>query len=181
VKELTEIVHSVSTSGLVLIDGAHAPGQIQVNVTDIAADFYLGNCHKWLYAPKGTAFLWVTPAQQLSASPEPTVISSSGKHDFLGRYSYTGTRDYTGFAALPAAFDFRDYLGGNDRIMGYCHDLAVRAGHMLARKWLTALLVYARHFEIELLFFTRISSRCNIGAGGYDRLHGERYLAFDRP
>lgn len=67
VVELTALAHSYSA--LSLIDGAHAPGHIPVNVAEIGADFYLGNCHKWLYAPKGTAFLWVHPSQQTSVSP----------------------------------------------------------------------------------------------------------------
>ena len=86
VKELTALAHKFGA--LSLIDAAHAPGVIDIDVHDIGADYYLGNCHKWLYAPKGSAFLWVAPGQQ--AYSEPTVISSTGKHDFVGRYAYTG-------------------------------------------------------------------------------------------
>lgn len=67
VADLSAIAHTAGA--IVLVDGAHAPGQINVDVTVINADFYLGNCHKWLYAPKGTAFLWVSPAHQTSVSP----------------------------------------------------------------------------------------------------------------
>jgi isopenicillin-N epimerase len=67
VADLSVIAHAYGA--IVLVDGAHAPGQIHVDVTAIGADFYLGNCHKWLYAPKGTAFLWVSPSQQTSVSP----------------------------------------------------------------------------------------------------------------
>ena len=67
IKEMTQV--SQSKGALVMIDGAHAPGQIDVDVDRIGAEFYIGNCHKWLYAPKGTAFLTVSPAQQLQHSP----------------------------------------------------------------------------------------------------------------
>ncbi len=155
VKEFSDIIHSLSTSGLVLIDGAHAPGQISVDVSEINPDYYLGNCHKWMFAPKGTAFLWVAPAQQMESSPEPTVISSSGKHDYIGRYSYTGTRDYTGFAALPSALNFRTYLGGSSIIMNYCHGLAVEAGRMLVNKWGTSLLV-RKSQALDIIDYDRV-------------------------
>lgn len=141
ISELTELVRAHTTNALVLIDGAHAPGQIDVNIKDMHVDFYLGNCHKWLYAPKGTAFLWTAPAQQLSSSPEPTVISSTGYHDYLGRYLYTGTRDYTGFVTLPTSLEFRSYLGGSGNIYEYCHGLAIAGGDILSKSWGTSLLI----------------------------------------
>ncbi len=76
-----------SHGSLVMIDGAHAPGVVDIDVNAIGAHFYTGNCHKWLFAPKGSAFLWVCKEQQLVNSPQPVVISSSGKYDFIGRYS----------------------------------------------------------------------------------------------
>jgi selenocysteine lyase/cysteine desulfurase len=145
VKEMTALVRELSSS-LVVVDGAHAPGQLDIDLNALQVDFYLGNCHKWLYAPKGTAFLWTTRRQQQSdessqRSPEPTVISSSGKHDYIGRYAYTGTRDYTHFTTVPAALAFRDYLGGDAAIMGYCRRLAADAAEMLVSQWGTSMLV----------------------------------------
>ena len=144
--QLVDTVHSVaSDDAQVLVDGAHAPGQIELNIPSYGVDYYLGNCHKWLYAPKGTAFLWVAPRHQTQSFPEPTVISSKNALglDFVDRFSYTGTRDYTAFATLPAAFKFRHYLGGEERILTYCHNLAVAAGEYLAAAWGTNLLVPA--------------------------------------
>jgi selenocysteine lyase/cysteine desulfurase len=141
VAELVKVIKENTVQGLVLIDGAHAPGHIDVDISSIAPDFYLGNCHKWLYGYKGTAFLWVAPSQQLQESPEPTVISSSGKQDYIGRYSYTGTRDYTAFASLPASISFREFLGGSDAIIGYCHGLAIEAANYLTKQWNTYLIV----------------------------------------
>jgi hypothetical protein len=78
---------------------------------------------------------------QSSTFPEPTVISSYPAQNFVERYSYTGTRDYTAFAALPSAFGFRQLLGGEEQIITYCHNLAVQAGRLLANLWGTNLLV----------------------------------------
>lgn len=140
---LVEQVRSESNDALILVDGAHAPGQIDLDIPSLNVDFYLGNCHKWLYAPKGTAFLWVDEKHTTATFPEPSVISSANAvgSDYDQRYKYTGTRDYTAFAALPAALEFRRYLGGEDQIKRYCHQLAVDAGEHLAKAWGTALLV----------------------------------------
>lgn len=142
-EDMSKLVHEIAPNSLILVDGAHTPGVLlDLDVPSYKVDFFLGNCHKWLYAPKGTAFLWVAASRhQSSIFPEPTVISSKPAIDFVERYSYTGTRDYTAFAALPAAFAFRDFLGGEEQIISYCHNLAVEAGWYLADRWNTGLLV----------------------------------------
>ena len=140
----------------VLVDGAHAPGVLDIDVKDIGADYYTGNCHKWLFAPKGTAFLWVSPELQSSNCPQPTVISSSGKHDYLGRFEYTGTRDYTAFAALPKALSFVDArLGGLNNMVRYNRALLRDGCDLLIKKWNTSYLVRTMYV---LMYFTNMSS-----------------------
>lgn len=135
IKQMTAACHAAGA--LVLIDGAHALGQIQIDVADIGADFYVANGHKWLYSPKGSAFLWVNPS--LQSAIVPTVISSSGKTDFVGSFEYTGTRDYTAFASISAAVQFRQQLG-DQRVTDYNHELAVWAAYALAQMWNTEVL-----------------------------------------
>lgn len=126
-----------------LIDGAHAPGQIALDIDAVGADFYVGNCHKWLCAPKGAGFLHARPEHH--ALLEPTVISwgyatgtggHSGFDAYLGkslferRMQWQGTRDIAAWLSVPAAIDFQAR-----------HDWpAVRARcHALAREALDAL------------------------------------------
>jgi len=141
VKEMAELCRKYNV--LSIIDGAHAPGQIPIDILEINCDFYTGNCHKWLFAPKGTAFMYVNNSNQLSRSPQPTVISSTGRKDFVGRFAYTGTRDYTAFATLPFAVEhfYGEVLGGREQIIMYCRDLAARAGQLCATMWNTELLI----------------------------------------
>ena len=82
VAELTTLAKS--KGAMVLIDGAHAPGMVDIDVTTIGADAYTGNCHKWLFAPKGTAFLYTRRDVQTEGFPLPCVVSSTGKRDFVG-------------------------------------------------------------------------------------------------
>lgn len=96
----------------VLVDGAHAPGQIDLDVPALGVDYYTGNCHKWLCAPKGAAFLWVAPQQQ--AGLHPTTISHGLDKGFLTEFDWTGTRDPTAALAVPASLDVHAMLGGAD-------------------------------------------------------------------
>jgi isopenicillin-N epimerase len=93
----------------VLIDGAHAPGQVDVDLTAIAADWYAGNCHKWLCAPKGCAFLHANPARQ--ADLHPVAISHGYGKGFLAEFDWTGTTDPSRFLAVTEAIAFHRQLG----------------------------------------------------------------------
>jgi isopenicillin-N epimerase len=92
----------------VLIDGAHAPGQIALNLDTLGADYYIGNCHKWLYAPKGAALLWVDKKHQ--SKIHPTVISHYLGGGFQTEFAWTGTLDPTAFLSIPAGIEFHRNL-----------------------------------------------------------------------
>ena len=105
------IVAACHAAGVaVLVDGAHAPGQIDLDLTAIGADWYTGNCHKWLCAPKGSAFLWTAPGRQ--SGLHPTVISHGLDQGYLSEFDWTGTRDPTAILAIPAALAFHERMGG---------------------------------------------------------------------
>lgn len=95
-----------------LVDGAHAIGQITLDVPGIGADFYTSNLHKWLCAPKGSAFLWVRRELQESIDP---IVASWGLEplkeydsDFIARHEYRGTREIAPSLATAAALRFFD-------------------------------------------------------------------------
>ena len=112
---------------LTVVDGAHAPGQIPLNLEDIGADFYVGNLHKWLCAPKGAGFLYARPeAQRLL---KPLVISHGwemlpeGPTRFVDYHQNQGTRDVAAFLAVPDAIRFQAEHDW-DRVRADCHALA---------------------------------------------------------
>jgi isopenicillin-N epimerase len=94
----------------VLIDGAHGPGHVDVDLNQLGADWYTGNCHKWLCAPKGCAFLWTAPRWQ--AEVHPTVISHGFGKGYLQEFDWTGTRDPSAFLSVGSAIEFHEQLGG---------------------------------------------------------------------
>ena len=114
---------------LTVIDGAHAPGQVPLDLGALGADFYAGNCHKWMCAPKGSAFLYARP--QVQRLLTPLVVSWGWPSGFVEEQQWQGTRDVAGFLAVPAAIDF---LRDHDwpAVQRACHALARRARAALA-------------------------------------------------
>jgi len=103
-----EICSRAREQGIItVIDGAHAVGQLDLDLRKTGADFYTSNCHKWLLTPKGTGFLYVHPNQRESF--EPLVISWAeiNEPSFSLRHEMWGTRDMAGFLSIPAALEFR--------------------------------------------------------------------------
>jgi isopenicillin-N epimerase len=108
---------------LTVIDGAHAPGQLPLDLTALDADCYTGNCHKWMCAPKGAGFLYVQP--HLQPLIEPSVISWGWLPDasFSKRNGWQGTRDIAAYLSIPAAIQFQQAWGWAD-VQAYGHELA---------------------------------------------------------
>ncbi len=124
-----EICRKAREAGiLTLIDGAHAPGQLDLNLEEIGADFYVGNCHKWLLAPKGSAFLHVLPERQELI--EPLVVSWGWGENcpyesdsrILTLLEWWGTIDPAAYLSVPAAIQFQEDHNWND-VRELCHTL----------------------------------------------------------
>ena len=120
----------------VLVDGAHAPGMLDLDVPSLGVDWYVGNCHKWLCAPKGAAFLWAAPEHQKDL--HPNVISHDLGKGFTFEFDKIGTRDASAWLSIPAALEFHEKMGGA-KLRARNHDVAVRAGRALAEHWGTEM------------------------------------------
>lgn len=112
---------------LTVIDGAHAPGQLDLALDVLGADFYTGNLHKWLCAPKGAAFLYARPEVQHLV--QPLIVSwgwrsdNPGSSPFVDWQQWTGTRDISAFLAVPDAIDFQA-VHNWPAVRESCHKLA---------------------------------------------------------
>ncbi|HEU5090874.1 MAG TPA: aminotransferase class V-fold PLP-dependent enzyme [Roseiflexaceae bacterium] len=124
---VAEICRRAREAGiLTVIDGAHAPGQIELDLDAIGADFYTGNCHKWLCAPKGAAFLYACPEYQSRLTPlvvswgyESRSPSGSTFQDYFG---WTGTSDPSAYLSVPAAIAFQQEHDWPS-VRAACHNL----------------------------------------------------------
>lgn len=133
---VAEICERARAEGiLTIVDGAHAPGQIPLDLSTLGADFYAGNCHKWMLAPKGSAFLYARP--EVQSLVEPLVVSwgwrpeTPGPSAFVQEQEWQGTRDPAAFLATPAAIEFmREHEW--ERVRAECQELARYAKRQLA-------------------------------------------------
>lgn len=130
VKQHIELARS--QGALVLVDGAHAPGAVPVNLAHLNADFYTANLHKWAMAPRGCGFLWAQPQHQPWL--HPPVISWGLDSGFVREFDWVGTRDPTPFLAAPAALEFMEGLGVL-AMQQYNHQLAWQAATFLSDRW----------------------------------------------
>ena len=120
-----------------IVDGAHVPAHLPLNLRELDADFYAGNCHKWLCAPKGAGFLYVR--RELQQDVHPLQISWGYEGDdpsFVARHEKQGTRDSSAYLTVPAAIAWQSEHDW-DSVRERCHQLARRARNELGLEPLT--------------------------------------------
>ena len=125
VKEIIDLAKSKGI--LTIIDGAHVPGHIDLNIHSLGCDFFTGAIHKWLCGPKGSSFLFVKKSHQDWVKP---IIHSWGKDgndpgptEFLQDFQWQGTRDMSSFLTIPKAMDFfRRHIQPNQE---YCRKMTL--------------------------------------------------------
>jgi isopenicillin-N epimerase len=135
---VANLVREAQLSGVdVLVDGAHAPGMVGLDLEKLGAAYYTGNCHKWLCAPKGAAFLYVR--EDLRKSVRPLVISHGAnastdrRSRFHLEHDWTGTCDPSAWLSVPAAIAEVERMaeGGWSEVRQRNHEMAVAARELL--------------------------------------------------
>ena len=124
-----------------LVDGAHAPGMVPLDVAKLRPAYYTGNLHKWVCAPKGAAFLWAREDKQRGLQP-PVISHGNNRHragysEFQDRFDWPGTFDPTAWMCVGDAINWMGELlpGGWTELRARNRALAVDARRMLCKKW----------------------------------------------
>ncbi|MEC7736818.1 MAG: aminotransferase class V-fold PLP-dependent enzyme, partial [Candidatus Neomarinimicrobiota bacterium] len=127
---IEKILARARDKGLItIVDGAHVPGQVDLDIHALGCDFYIGAIHKWLCGPKGSSFLFVKKEHQEWMKP---LVYSWGKDgedpgpsEFLQDFQWQGTRDMSAFLSIPAAIEF--YHQEISGLQSKCHEMNVYA------------------------------------------------------
>jgi isopenicillin-N epimerase len=136
---INDVVSAVEPEVPVLVDGAHAPGMISLDLSTLGASFYTANCHKWMCAPKGSGFLYVAPQYRDSTY---AVVVSHGYNDgwpgdqshFQSQFDWTGTHDPTAWFSIPTALSVMEshHEDGWAGIRSSNHELALQGRKIVA-------------------------------------------------
>jgi isopenicillin-N epimerase len=105
-------VAAAAAGAPVLVDAAHAPGQLPDDIAALGADHWVGNLHKWAYTPRGSAILWSRPGADVT----PAVLSWQLEDGYAESFDYPGTWDYAGWLAAADGLAYWKALGGWDRV-----------------------------------------------------------------
>jgi isopenicillin-N epimerase len=138
VMPLSEMAAACRARGVaVLVDGAHAPGAIELDIDALQVDWYVANLHKWSFAPRSCGILWAAPHRR--SGLHPTVISwGVANDDWISEFDWTGTRDPSPWLAAPAGIRFMTDRLGTAAMRRHNHDLAWRGAIRLSSHWGTA-------------------------------------------
>ncbi|MFN8154215.1 MAG: aminotransferase class V-fold PLP-dependent enzyme [Bacteroidia bacterium] len=134
------IVQELESRGVeVLVDGAHAPGMLNLNIDKIGASYYTGNCHKWICSPKGSALLHVRKDKQekivpLQISHKNDLYAGTPAH-WSAQFIWPGTEDYTAYLCVKPAIAYMGSIMGNwETLRDHNRKLCLAARKMLAEK-----------------------------------------------
>jgi isopenicillin-N epimerase len=172
---IKEICSRARQAGILcLVDGAHAPGQIPLDLAEVGADIYTGACHKWLCAPKGSAFLYVR--RELQETLDPLIVSwgyeseNPSASQFIDYHEWQGTRDLAAYLSVPAAIEFQESHNWGE-VRGRCHDLAVSTRRRIEQ--LTGLSSLGQEDDFIQMFTVRLPDALDL-----DRFKSELYDRF---
>ncbi len=118
----------------VLVDGAHAPGALAVNIPALGVDYYSANLHKWAHAPRACGILWAAPDRQPHL--HHPVVSWGSDKGFLREFEWQATGDPTTYLSAPDGIALLQEWGF-EAVLGYMHGLAWHAADLLSTRWQT--------------------------------------------
>lgn len=153
VTEMNKIVRKWDSNSLILVDGAHALGQTEIDLAKLNCDFYVSNLHKWFLAPRGCSFLYLKNAKKLGGKPlQPCYISHGYNSDTVYNFYRRGTSDNTTWFVAEDCIDlYTNLLGGLDNVTTYCESILKQAVELLVTGWGTRTLEIPSEMEAPFM------------------------------
>jgi isopenicillin-N epimerase len=159
VAPLKQIVAHCRSRGVpVLVDGAHAPGMLPLSLDSLGADWYVGNCHKWLFAAKGCAFIFASPAA--ARQLHPATVSNLYGQGFPTEFDWQGTRDYSAWLSVTAALEFLKAIGV-ERYRDYLQQQTAVAARLMRACWKAGFACAAKRVRCH----GHVALQCQAAAG----------------
>lgn len=186
---LTEVCRSEQV--LSLIDGAHGVGNIAINLSTLDADFFVSNCHKWLFTPRSCAVFYVPERNQtmlrstlptshgyIPCQAKPHTTTADKKSEFVSNFEFVGTNDTMPYLTVPEALKWRrEVCGGEDKILAYATSLARDGGKRVAEILGTSVLDNKEH-TLTNCCLVNILLPISLAGGGSG---GDRNVVTPRP
>ncbi|VDH92280.1 hercynylcysteine sulfoxide lyase [Mytilus galloprovincialis] len=139
---------------LCMIDGAHAAGQVHLDIESLNADFYTGNLYKWLYTPRGCAILHVKRIHHDLIFP---VVTSIGyQMSLTDSFINQGTRDDSAYSVVPESIHFHRKIGGFEKLHEYAECILSKVVPMLTSSWKTDVLVMPEDMKAPCISVVRL-------------------------
>ena len=174
---------------LSLIDGAHGIGNLELNLSTFDPDFFVSNCHKWLYTPRSCAVFYVPernqsmmrstlptsfgfvprPTKQQNGNAAHASATSDEKSEFVRNFEFIGTTDNLPYLTVPEALKWRrEVCGGEEKIRSYCNNLAREGGHRVAEILGTYVLDNKEH-SLTTCCMVNVLLPLSLGGNGGDK------------
>jgi selenocysteine lyase/cysteine desulfurase len=137
VKEINEIIRIFNSEAIILIDGAHTLGQIEININELNCDFYVSNLHKWFLSPRGCGFIYFKNIA-VTKNIQPNYISFGYKKSIYLNFKQRASEDMLVWSLVNECIEyFENRLGGLKNISNYCTSLLQKAVDLLTEEWKT--------------------------------------------
>lgn len=158
IKEIIELVRSKTDSDtLIMVDGAHSIGQIEIKLNELDCDYYISNLHKWFLAPRGCSFLYLKDRKRLEQGLQPNYISHGYDKSLCYNFYRRGTADKSSFFCIGECIDFYEKnLGGLSTIREYTESILSQAVDMLYSAWKTDRYEISADLEAPFMKMIRL-------------------------
>lgn len=157
ITEINKTIRKWAPECKILIDGAHALGQVNLELDNFGCDFYVSNLHKWFLAPRSCSFLYTSDPTSFNFKFQPCYISHGYHSNTSNNFCQRGTSDKTSWYLVEECVKFyENFLGGRNAIIEYTGDILRKAVDMLEIEWKTKRLEISEDLEAPFMRIVKL-------------------------